>query len=82
MNYVKIVRIYHPGIHCPASTGMSPNQSEEYYKLFKNAYEVLRLNVWRLKHKAPKKGKHKLNSFNTRDEYYYYYYYYCIERIT
>ena len=28
------------------------------------------------KTKHQKKGKHKLNSFNNRDEYYYYYYYY------
>ena len=52
---------------------MSPNQAEEYFKLVNNVYAFLRSNAQRLKHEAPKKGKHRLNSFNTRDEYYYYY---------
>ena len=29
-----------------------------------------------IKTRSTKKGKHRLNSLNTRDEYYYYYYYY------
>ena len=75
-NYRKIAPIYHQDINCPASTGMSPNQAEEYFKLVNNAYEFLRLNALRLKHEVPKEGKHRINSSNTRYEYYYYYYYY------
>ena len=45
---------------------MSLNQVEEYFKLVNNAYEFLRSNAQQLKHEAPKKVKHRLNSFNDR----------------
>ena len=44
-DYRKIARIYHPDRHCPDLTGMSPNQAEEYFKLFNNAYNFLRSNA-------------------------------------
>ena len=44
-NYRKIALIYHPDKRRPASTGMSPNQAEEYFKLVNNAYKCLRLNA-------------------------------------
>ena len=69
-------RIYHPDKHSTDLIGMSPNQAEEYFKLVNNAYNFLRLDMKWLKHEVPKKGKCRLNSFNTRDDYYYYYYYY------
>ena len=44
-NNREIARIYHPDKHRPDSTGMSPNQAEEYFKLVNNVYEFLRSNV-------------------------------------
>ena len=44
-NYRKIEQIYEPDKHRPASTGMSPNQPEEYFKMVNNAFEFLRSNV-------------------------------------
>ena len=44
-NYRKISQIYHLDKHLPASTGMLPNQAEEYLKLVNNMYELLRLNA-------------------------------------
>ena len=41
-NYREIAQIYHPDKHRPASTGMSPNQAERYFKLVNNSYEFLR----------------------------------------
>ena len=45
MNNREIARIYHPDKHRPDSTGMSPNQAEEYFKLVNNVYEFLRSNA-------------------------------------
>ena len=44
-NYQKLAQIYHPDKQHPASTGMSPNQIKEYFKLVTNAYEFLHLNA-------------------------------------
>ena len=40
-----------------------------------NFYARMR-NGQKMKHQE--KGGHRINSFNTRDEYYYYYYYYYV----
>ena len=37
IQYPIIAQIYHPDKHLPASTYMSPNQAEEYFKLVNNA---------------------------------------------
>ena len=71
-NYRKIARIYHPDKHCSASTRISSNQAEENFRLVNNAYEFLRSNANDQNTKHQGKGKHRLNSFNNRDEYYYY----------
>ena len=44
-NYWKIARIYHPDKYRPDSTGMSPNQAEEYFKVVKIAYKFSRSNA-------------------------------------
>ena len=45
MNYRRIAQIFRPGKHLRVSTGMSPDQAEEYSKLVNNAYVFLRRNV-------------------------------------
>ena len=44
-NYRRISQIYHPDKHRPDSTGMSPNQAEEYFKLVNNTHNFLRTNA-------------------------------------
>ena len=44
-NYWRIAQIYIPDKQCRASTSMSPNQVEKYFKLVNNLYKFSHSNA-------------------------------------
>ena len=68
INYRIIEWMYHPYEHRPASNSMSPNQSGEFlnWLTMRANFYAWMCNVQDMK---GEKGKHRLNSFNTSDDY-------------